>query len=223
VTISSRPLDTLWLFEDKAHQDIQIAPSPSEKVDIFDPSDTFKGENMIATNATPTLSASHRNRIIEQISVVPSARNTAVENSIWYMGSLMTILADGQQTGGQFALIEITGVAGTEPPRHIHEYEDETFYIMEGEVTFYVGDEVIEATPGTAVFMPKRIPHSFKLKTDRARALLLVSPAGFENWFREFAEPAAALTLPPPAAPSLEVYEKMIAAGARYGIEFLPS
>lgn len=145
-----------------------------------------------------------------------------VEDALWYHGHLMQVLADGAQTGGAFALLEMQAVPGNEPPRHVHEREDETFYILEGHGTFYVGDEVIEARAGDAVFMPRGVPHSFKIRSESSRVLLLITPSGFENWFREFSVPAQALTLPPAQEPPADIIEKMLAAAPRYGTTFLP-
>ena len=66
------------------------------------------------------------------------------------------------------------------PPPHLHKGEDESFYILEGEFDFHVGDKKFTAGPGELVVLPKNIPHYFNLITDTAKALLLISPAGFE-------------------------------------------
>jgi quercetin dioxygenase-like cupin family protein len=155
--------------------------------------------------------------------LVPHTRRPSVSNSIWYMNSLLTILATGEETAGRFALIEATIRQGDGPPRHVHRREDELFYILDGEVTIYVGDETIKAAAGACAFLPRGIPHTFRVNSEQARALILITPAGFENWFTEFGEPAQAMTVPPPAAePSYSDVELMIEVGKRYGLEFLP-
>lgn len=164
----------------------------------------------------------HDVRVLGAPSLVPVARRQSTENSIWYMGHLMTFLATGEETAGQLALIEAVAKKGNGPPRHIHYREDELFYVLEGEVTIFVGDETIKATVGTSVFLPRGIPHSFNIESEQARTLILLTPAGFENWFTEFGEPAQSLTLPPMTEPSYADVERMIEVGERYGIEFLP-
>ncbi len=61
-------------------------------------------------------------------------RGQSLEHSVWYNGSLMTFLATGEETQGQFALIEAVGRKGNAPPPHIHRREDEIFYVLEGEL-----------------------------------------------------------------------------------------
>jgi quercetin dioxygenase-like cupin family protein len=157
---------------------------------------------------------------VEQIAAF--YRGSATENSLWYQGHLMTVLASGDETGGSFALIDTWALSGNEPPRHVHEREDETFVFIEGHGTFYVGDEVYDVAAGGAIFLPRGVPHSFKIRSERARALILLSPAGFENWFREFSEPAKAMVVPEAHVPSYSDIEAMTAAAPRYGITFLP-
>ncbi len=103
-------------------------------------------------------------------------------------------MIDGRQTGGAFSLVE-----HPLPPRalgspiHTHVNEDEYSYILEGRVGLQLGDEVILAGPGDLVFKPRGIPHAFWNAGDEpARLLEIISPAGFENYFRELAPLLAA-------------------------------
>jgi hypothetical protein len=79
--------------------------------------------------------------------VAQYARRVDSGSSVWYLGNLFTILAGSEDTEGRFALIEMLARKGTEPPRHVHHREDEAFYVLEGEITFYIGDETYVATP----------------------------------------------------------------------------
>jgi len=110
--------------------------------------------------------------------VAQYARRVDSGSSVWYMGNLFTVLAGSEATEGQFALIEMLARKGTEPPRHVHHREDEAFYVLEGEITFYIGDETYVATPGTFVFAPRGIPHSFVFETDVVRKLVTLTPGG---------------------------------------------
>ncbi len=98
--------------------------------------------------------------------------------------------------------------------------EDETFYVLEGEITFYVGDETYKATPGGFVYAPRGVPHSYTFETDVIRMLVLVAPGGFEEFFRPpmASEPAGAAELPPAAEGPPDV-EGIVAALEGYGIE----
>ena len=145
----------------------------------------------------------------------------SLNRSVWYSGSLMTFLATAEDTQGQFALIEAVARKGNVPPPHIHHREEETFYVLEGEMTVSVGDRTIKATPGTTVIVPRGVVHSFTIESQQLRVLILLTPAGMEGWFKEFSVPAPAMTLPPaPEVPYSEI-QKMLEVGPQYGIEFV--
>lgn len=119
------------------------------------------------------------------------SRRAELGSSVWYLGCLFTVLADAQETGGRFGLVESLSPKGTEPPRHVHSREDEAFYLLEGEITFYVGEETHEATPGTFVSAPRGVPHSYTFETEEIRMLVLLAPGGFEEFFRGPRKPAS--------------------------------
>ena len=145
----------------------------------------------------------------------------SLKESVWYSGSLLTFLATGEETQGRFALIEIVGRKSNVPPPHIHHREDETFYILEGAMTASVCGQTIKGTPGTVIFLPHNVVHSFEIESEQMRMLVLLTPAGMEGYFKECSVPAPAMTLPPPAeVPYCEI-QKLITVGAKYGIEFV--
>ena len=74
----------------------------------------------------------------------------------------------------------------------MHHNEDEWFYVTEGELTFWVGGQVITAPAGSFVYGPRDIPHTFTVSSEQARFLLVVEPAGFEGFVRALGEPAQA-------------------------------
>ena len=146
----------------------------------------------------------------------------SLDRSVWYSGQLMTFLATAEDTQGKFALIEAVARRGNDPPPHIHHREEETFYVLEGEMTFSVGGQTIKATPGTMVCLPRDLAHSFVIDSEQVRMLILLTPAGFEGWFKEFGVPAPAMTLPPQVEVPYSDIQRMLEAGPRYGIEFVP-
>ena len=99
----------------------------------------------------------------------------------WWLGGLVTVKATGKQTDGHYALVEVLDPEGPQP-LHVHHREDEGFWILEGEVTFEVGEQSIKASPGSFVFGPKNIPHRYTVESGPARMLFLYSPAGFEEF-----------------------------------------
>jgi quercetin dioxygenase-like cupin family protein len=145
----------------------------------------------------------------------------SLDRSIWYSGSLMTFLATAEDTQGRFALIEAVAKKGNAPPAHIHHREDEIFYVVEGEITANVGGETIKATPGTLVFLPRNVVHSFAIESEQVRMLVLLTPAGMEGWFKEFGVPAQAMTLPPAAEVPFSEIQRMLAIAPKYGLQFV--
>lgn len=119
----------------------------------------------------------------------------------------------GEQTGGSFALLEQTVPPGHGPRRHVHRREEESFYILEGEFGFEVGDSQFIAGPGTFVLGPRDIPHRFwNAGTTDGRFLLIISPAGLEPFFAEFSRLIA-------EAP--ENLARQAELAGRYGLEFV--
>lgn len=101
---------------------------------------------------------------------------------------------DGEATGGAFSLVEhLLPPRALGAPLHMHRNEDEYSYVLEGRIGLELGDEVLEAGPGDLVSKPRGVPHAFWNAGDEpARLLELISPAGFESYFRELAPLLAA-------------------------------
>jgi hypothetical protein len=118
-------------------------------------------------------------------------------------------------------LIEATARKGNVPPRHIHSREEETFYVLEGEMTVSVGDRTFKATPGMMVYLPRDVAHCFTIESEQLRTLILLTPAGLEGFFKEFSVPAPAMTLPPANESAYGEVQRMLGAASRYGLEFL--
>ncbi|MCW3039911.1 MAG: cupin protein [Solirubrobacterales bacterium] len=140
--------------------------------------------------------------------------------AIWFLGQLATIKASAEATGGRVGVSETLAPRGTGSPLHVHRNEDEWFYIMDGELTFWIDGQVIVAPAGSFVYGPKDVPHTFIVSSDVARFVLVAEPAGFESFVRTVGEPAQALELPPPASepPDMEALGR---AAAAHGIEIL--
>jgi quercetin dioxygenase-like cupin family protein len=153
-------------------------------------------------------------------SVAPIALSQGEGETFWAFNGLTAIKASGQTTGGRIAIIEQLARLGAGSPLHVHHKEDEWFYVLEGELKFWVGGKVIVAPAGSFVFGPRDIPHTFVVSSTESRFLLGTEPAGFENFIRELSQPALALT-PPPLPTEPPDMEKIMATAARYGIEIL--
>jgi mannose-6-phosphate isomerase-like protein (cupin superfamily) len=122
------------------------------------------------------------------------------------------VRASAKTTGGAFTVFEeLPPMLDT--PLHVHEHEDELFYVLEGEHVFQVGDEEFAVGPGGTVFAPRRIPHAQRrVVPGEGRLLVLTRPAGFEGFFRTLAEAHETGTLGPDA---------YAAASERYGITWI--
>ena len=124
-------------------------------------------------------------------------RAPTVEMSTWYKGILISNLATEQDTGGVFELVEAKMRKGTEPPPHVHEREDELFYVLDGVLDAYVGDTCLRATAGSCVFLPRRRAHAFKIQSEQIHMLTFMTPGGFMNASASMAIPARSLDIPP--------------------------
>jgi quercetin dioxygenase-like cupin family protein len=142
----------------------------------------------------------------------------------WWLGvSLATIKATGKETSGRYTLVEVLEPDGAEAPLHVHHNEDEAFWVLEGELTFQVGDETINVSPGSFLFGPRDIPHRYTVNSGPARLLFILSPAGFEEFIYATSEPAKERSLPPPpeGPPSEAEMEQLGAVARQYGCELL--
>jgi quercetin dioxygenase-like cupin family protein len=142
--------------------------------------------------------------------------------SYWGPGDLYTFLVTGDESGGAyFAMLAIVPPNGGPPP-HIHDNEDETFYILEGAPTIRLGDERVLAGPGDFVNVPKGILHNFHNGTDElVRMILTFTPAGMERFFEETLERAYDLSQECPDNLA-EVGARFAEAGPRHGLTFFP-
>src|SRR5215216_5540475 len=90
--------------------------------------------------------------------------------------SVVKFLLSSEDTNNALSIIEVHALAGTEPPRHVHELEDEVFMIKEGEVTFFIGENIVKAYAGDTVFAPRKVAHHFKINTPSAKILGIMTP-----------------------------------------------
>lgn len=147
-----------------------------------------------------------------------------LERSRWYGINLLTVIAYASETNGAFSLVKNVMRKGFEPPLHVHTREDESNFILKGEILFTVGDKTIHAKAGDYIHLPKNVPHTFKLLTDTAETLLVITPGGFEEMFVECSRPAPAMELPPlDEKPSKEFFEKIKRVSEALGTVILPS
>lgn len=139
--------------------------------------------------------------------------------TVGIVGDIYRFLATSEETGGRYSMFEAIVLPGGGPPPHIHHKEDETFYILEGEITFQIGGERRVAGPGTFVHMPIGNLHAFKNETDQpVKMLVSFVPAGLEEMFFQVGKDLADGEVP--EKPSPQEVDRLLKIAGRYGIEY---
>lgn len=143
------------------------------------------------------------------------------DRAYWGPGDRYTFLVTGEESGGAYFTMEAYVPPGGGPPPHIHTREDETFYVLEGQIGFLLGEKTIAAGTGDFVNVPRGTVHCFRnVGTETARMVLTFTPAGMEGFFEEALEPAPNGSQDVPDNFE-EVAARYVAAAARYGMEFV--
>jgi mannose-6-phosphate isomerase-like protein (cupin superfamily) len=132
------------------------------------------------------------------------------------LGDWYTYKAVGRDTDGRYGLVEVTAPADAPgPPPHVHEREEEALYVVEGELKVQIGERTLQARAGTFALVPRGTVHTFSNPTPRpARALVIVSPAGFEKAFEEMADVAPWADEPPDM-------DKLLAIAKKYHLKIV--
>jgi len=139
-------------------------------------------------------------------------------------GDRVSFLATGTDSHGSCLIVEGMAAPGGGPPPHFHHFEDESFYILEGNITFQAGGKTVRSKPGDFIHVPRGTVHSFKNEgTVPARAVVIISPAGptgMQHFFEESFTPTTDRTAPLPSI-SEELMKRMMDASARNGLEWI--
>ena len=140
-------------------------------------------------------------------------------DALWFLRNRMIVKATAAETGGAFGLLESLIAPGFSPPLHVHHKEDESFYVLEGELTMKCGEKTFRAAAGAFVFLPRDVPHSFVVEGNApARMLTLLTPGGGEGVFIDAGRPAEHDGMPPAAPPDIE---KLKRVSGLYGAEIV--
>lgn len=140
-------------------------------------------------------------------------------DAIWAVGSLFTVKLAAEESGGPLSVMHVVSGANGATPLHAHHHEAEAFYLLDGEMTYQAGDRVFELRAGSFVFLPKAVPHGFRVGARPATFLAFGTPGGIEHLYREVGVPAAGRTMPP--APTPEEFARWPKAAPKYGLELL--
>ena len=98
---------------------------------------------------------------------------------------------------------------GVVAPPHVHENEEEAFFVLEGDLVFWLGQEEIEAPPGTYVYIPPGVQHGFRCDSPVGRVYNTLAPGGFDDFLSSHATPAPRVEMPPPGVSALQVCRQL--------------
>jgi mannose-6-phosphate isomerase-like protein (cupin superfamily) len=152
--------------------------------------------------------------------LAPAVTRSEEGEARWWFASLAEVKATAEQTGGLLSIVQITEAPNAAAPLHVHHREDESFWILDGEVTFEVGDATIHASAGDFLFGPRGVPHRYTVGSAGCRMLFIMTPGGFENLVRDMSVPARERTLPPPSDDEPD-WEHVAAVAKANGCELL--
>ena len=136
----------------------------------------------------------------------------------WFAGTWLRLVATAADTGGAMAVMEQRARRGFSPPRHVHHAEDTAIVLLDGSLTVVVGDETRTVGAGEMVWLPRDVPHTFRVDSATAHLLELVTPAGFEQFHVDASDPAPTDDLPP--SPETDV-PRLVAAITGYDAEIV--
>ena len=138
---------------------------------------------------------------------------------LWFIDGLAQVRVSGEETDGRYSVLEILVPGGDMPPLHVHHVDDETFMVLEGEVSLHTPGVSVTAGPGGIVYAPRGVPHVYRVESETARWRVFSSPPAFPEFLLETSEPAPAAELP--TRPPSITPEGLTEVAARYGIEIL--
>ncbi|MFD3925754.1 cupin domain-containing protein [Streptomyces sp. NPDC058614] len=102
----------------------------------------------------------------------------------WLDGGTFSVLLDSEATNGQLTVGRFDVAKGEAPPFHMHTREDEIFMLIKGEALLWLGDEQMELSEGGIVYLPRNIPHGYRITSDTADLLMITTPGGIEGMFQ---------------------------------------
>ena len=138
---------------------------------------------------------------------------------VWWKSGRVTIKAGPDETGNAFSQLVMDEPRGSGTPIHTHHNEDETFYVLEGQVTLFSGDDRVDLEAGDFFFVPRGVTHAYLVRSDRARMLVTISPSGTEQLFVSLGVP---VTSPePPKEAVMPSMPELVRLFAQYGTEIL--
>jgi quercetin dioxygenase-like cupin family protein len=142
----------------------------------------------------------------------------AGERAFWVLGDYYQFKVTGEQTGGSLCVVEHTAFPHNGPPPHIHHREDESFYILEGQLSILLGDQTITGGAGSFIHVPKGTVHTYQNTGQLpSKTLVILTPAGFEKFWQEIGVPATSAERPPSQDPA--AFARVLGLASKYHLE----
>jgi quercetin dioxygenase-like cupin family protein len=127
----------------------------------------------------------------ENLSAVISSDGDAGRDPFWFLGGRVRLLVPGASTGGALSVMEFNDTKGHVTPFHIHDGEDEVWIMLDGEISFFVGDKRYDLGAGAVAHGPRGVPHSYLVRSPRSRMAVAFGPSGIESWFASNGSPVS--------------------------------
>ncbi|GAA1027368.1 MULTISPECIES: cupin domain-containing protein [Amycolatopsis] len=154
---------------------------------------------------------------------LPPTTPTDDERARWHLGGLLTVRATAAGTNGMVGLVEERALRGYATPPHVHRREDETLYVLSGEIEYAVDGVAGTVGAGESAFLPRHRPHTFRVVSDEAHFILAITPAGFESFFARVSPPAATAGIPGAERAGLTDPQEMAGQAGRLGCRIFAS
>ncbi|MEP7090061.1 MAG: cupin domain-containing protein [Nocardioidaceae bacterium] len=142
----------------------------------------------------------------------------------WNFGTYWRLLASSEDTDGRSTTFDEMFPRGLVAPPHVHDHEEEAFFVLEGDLVFTLGDDDTEivAPPGTYVYIPPGTRHSFRCEATIGRVYNTLVPGGFDHGLTENGTPAPQVQMPPPGTSALAVWNSIVAGRTQEPLRDLP-
>jgi len=145
---------------------------------------------------------------------------TSTENRRAFPGVVFDVLLHGNANDNNIFVAEVEGLPGGEPPRHVHTLEDEVVTVKEGNITYFIGDDILFTKPGDTVVLPKNVPHHFVITSERMKVILVATSASFGDFFCSMSIPYHGKDIPVAQRPSEEKIKEIVALTESFGIYY---
>jgi quercetin dioxygenase-like cupin family protein len=165
-----------------------------------------------------TAQAANKSETLERPALKPAFVLSDEGEARWWGPGLAVIKAGAADTGGQMTIVEVTEPPGAEAPLHVHHKEDEAFWVLDGDVTFQIGETTVAANAGDYAFGPRHLPHRYTVGDKGCRMLFILVPGGFEDLVLAMSEPARTRALPPLSSEEPDM-QQLKAIAEAHGVE----